>query len=321
MIRRRQLLTAASGATPLLAGCLDGVTGTSPANENPNAEGDVASDEIETLSEDPDCSNPDEQSRLIVTPRGATVVADTQAAADSFIDDLSADADVEAEVVETEDQYAVEVHSAAVSLDELRRYVDDQPDLGPVRVGLTTPTLRGIAHSVRESLNESEDVSDYSVYRVRTAEAELDRLVAVVNIRDAEGLSPSQEVTLYAEADGERRTLVDKSLFTVTGVEEQNSMISVQIQFTETGRKQYRRRLSEVVDLNERVGRVLYIDVGDETVWNGSLSPNLAHVIRTGEWEGKLVVTFSSQEEASAFTSAVNLLQLSVPAETRLEPC
>ena len=320
MATRRQLLTAIAATTPLLAGCSEGpVDGISDENQTPTPKNEPTNDEIETLSENPECSNPNEQSRVVVTPRGVTVVADTKAAAESFTAELGPD--MEFEIVETGDEYAVEVRSDAISLEDLRSYTDNQSGLGPVRVGLTTPTLRRIAQSVRDSLDQSEDVSAYSVYRIRTGASEHDRIVAVINIRSAEGLSPSSDVTFYVESDGERRTLVDKSLFQVTEVTEENNRIFVHLQLTETGRTQYRTRLREVVDLQGRVGQVLYIDVGGETVWNGGISRQLANAIRSGEWSGKFSVVFPSQDKASAFTSAVNLIQLSVPAATRLEDC
>ncbi|WP_178917808.1 hypothetical protein [Natronomonas gomsonensis] len=320
MATRRQLLTAIAATTPLLAGCSKGpVDGINDENQRQTPKNEATSDEIETLSEDPECSNPDEQSRLIVTPRGVSVVAETKEAAESFTAELGPE--MEFEIVETGDEYAVEVRSDAISIEELRSYTDDRSDLGPVRVGLTTPTLRRIAQSVRDSLDQSEDVSAYSVYRIRTGESESDRIVAVINIQGAEGLSPSSDVTFYAESDGERRTLVDKSLFQVTEVTEDNNRILVHIQLTETGRTQYRNRLREVVDLQGQVGQVLYIDVGGETVWNGGISRQLAEAIRSGEWSGEFSVVFPGRDEASAFTSTVNLIQLSVPAETRLERC
>lgn len=328
MTTRRHLLKVASGVALLLAGCSGNLESGADASgtngsETESATGttEAAFEEAEALSEEPECPNPDEQAKLVVEVGGATVPAETREAAESFVERISENADTEAEILEIGDDYVVEVRQTDLPVKELRTLTDQRDDLGAVQPGVTTRTLRQVGTSVEESLAESEDVSDFSVYRIRTDDSEPDEIVAVLDVKGAEGLSPSETVTFYVEADGERRELVDESMFEVTGVEERNGTPFANLELTEPGRRQYRERLTEVVDLQGRTGEILYIEVGGEQVWSGGLGQGLAHEIQSGEWDGQFSVSFSDEEAVSVFTSAVNLLQLSVPAETELKRC
>lgn len=323
MTTRRQLLTVASAMTFLVAGCTGELEteGNASGTERGASTTEAAFGKAEALSEEPDCSNPDEQAKLVVTVGGVTVPAETREAADSFVERISENADTEAEILETGDGYVVEVRRTDLSVEELRTLADRRDELGSVRPGVTTVTLQQVGASVEASLAESEDVSGFSVYRVRTDDSKPDEIVAILHVEGADGLSPSESITFYAETDGERRELVDESLFEVTGVEERNGTPFVTLELTEAGQRQFRDRLMEIADLQGRTREILYIGVGDEQVWSGSLGQGLAHEIESGEWDGRLSVSFSDEETVSAFTSAGNLLQLSVPAETELKRC
>ncbi|MDS0283976.1 twin-arginine translocation signal domain-containing protein [Haloarcula onubensis] len=314
MISRRDFLKGSCAVTVLIAGC--------QSDSNRSSETDITpTGEFAEVSEVPQCGDIDGTHVLLATPEGFSVTARTEEAAESFVEEEINPENNNILIVEATDRYVIEFRNEVVS-EDLRLLIDQYDNITGYFQGLSRPTLNEVGTQIQSSLAEAETVSEYGIQYVSTEESSPDLIAASITVAEGEDLvtSPS-DITYYVETDDGEETVAGGSEIEIIRSEEfENRPDRLTIEFSESAQNRFQELANQGAISAGPPGN-LRMELNNETIFEGFVSSELLESMRSGSWEGRLVLPIRDSQTLSQFQSAVGLVNTSVPVNTDIENC
>lgn len=331
-IPRRSFLALTAGLGISVAGCTRGSNEGSAGTETP---AELSSEQV--IREQPSCGSHDVSHIYSVTPEGITIQAASRSSAEEIRTTIQEQPSSEISNIavkpwgiEEDSGYAVEIRRPDIprSATELRDLLESRENDWTWRFGLSLRTNAELVSDVKSKLNQY-DGTRVELRDFRIVVPQPTRPVHMTALME-EGRSGE----LFETASRFRISLVpengDPSVLDATDVTSARKITlsddrpGVQVKLSEGGRSTF----VEFIDgqnegyLTRSTSRFPFVvNLGDETLWEGTLSRELLHEIDEGSWENTFVFTVNSRAQAEDITDALGLMELPFSAETGVWFC
>lgn len=313
--RRRML-----GGTAVLAGTLAGCSGL-PAGDPDETPTATETDNPTLANAVPTCEDAGIEQVLTIRPQGVTVLAtdrdSAQSVAPSLRERVDASDDV-VRVVDTEGGAAVEIDEGHITPGDVRVEFADQDGVHSVYAGRSLATVQSMAERTRTELSESVEPGNLTV-----AVEEGPPPILFVGVSGDAGdsvLGDASSLEFRVATDDGERTLVGAG--DIRSANERNRrQHMLRFTLTESGRERFERALREVDALEVPHEISIRAYFRGERIFEGSLRPDLAREIQTGEWEGEFALFVANETEMRDIHAAMTVVSFDVSTELSYRQC